>query len=216
MKTGLGKRFGYRATTGMALTAAVALPFLLSGCEDHSPVAARTSTLPAQDPSTDSPGADPQPTVPAYETDLELSPEETEAVEGALVAFDGYIATINRVFSSGGKDTDNAENFARGGSLESLKTEAKTMRSKNQYMAGVYSAYAVRIESVELKNGDSKDNAVSILFCNQDSDWSVVDQGASLPSMSTKGLTIQHLVTKAEGEWKVADQYLRSKECESV
>lgn len=213
MKTGYGGRIRYLTTTALTLAAALALPLVLSGCEDHSPVAAPTSTLPAKDSSTATPAADPQPTIPAYETELDLSPEETEAVEGALVAFEGYIATINRVFSSGGKDNKNTDKFARDGSLKSLETEAQTMRSKDQYMAGNYKFYDVQIESVALPDSDSDDDAVTILFCTRDSDWSVVNQGEPLPSVSPKGITMQHVVTKVEGEWKVANQYLRSKEC---
>ncbi|GAA1545481.1 hypothetical protein [Brevibacterium picturae] len=216
MKTGLGGRIRYRTTTALTLAAALALPLVLSGCEDHSPVAAPTSTLPAEDPSDGSPSADPQPTIPAYETDLDLSPEETEAVEGALVAFEGYIATINRVFSSGGTDSGNPGKFARDGSLESLESEAESMRSKNQYMAGQYKAYDIQIESVDLRNSESSDNAVSILFCTRDSDWSVVDQGDPLPSVQPRGITMQHVVTNVDGQWKVANQYLRSKKCENA
>lgn len=195
------------------MTAALSLPLVLSGCEDHSPVAAPTSTLPAEDPSDGSSSADPKPTIPAYETDLDLSPEETEAVEGALVAFEGYIATINRVFSSGGTDDKNTDKFARDGSLKSLETEAQSMRSKDQYMAGNYKFYDVQIESVALPDSDSDDDAVTILFCTRDSDWSVVSQGEPLPSVSPQGITMQHVVTKVDSEWKVANQYLRSKEC---
>ncbi|WP_231446923.1 hypothetical protein [Brevibacterium zhoupengii] len=214
MKTGLGRRVRVRAATALTLTAALSVPLLLSGCEDHSPVAAPTSTLPAKDSSTASPAADPQPTIPAYETDLNLSSEETEAVEGALVAFDGYIATINRVFSSGGTDVSNPGRFAREESLKSLKSEADSMRSEKQYMAGKYKAYDVTIESVDLQNNASNDNSVSILFCTRDSEWKVVDQGDSLPSGKPKGITMQHVVTNEDGSWKVSNQYLRSKECE--
>ncbi|SMX79546.1 hypothetical protein [Brevibacterium antiquum] len=216
MKTGLGGRIRYRTTTSIALTAALALPLVLSGCDDHSPVAAPTSTLPAKDPTAASPTADPRPTIPEYETELDLSSEETEAIEGALAAFEGYIATINRVFSSGGKDNRNPDKFARDDSLESLESEAQSMRSKGQYMAGVYKVYDVQIESVGLPDSDSGDNTVTILFCTRDSDWSVVSQGESLPSVAPRGITMQHVVNKVDGEWKVANQYLRSKECEHV
>ena len=58
------------------------------GCADNSPVAAPTSTLPAEQPdagSTDDPA---EVAIPEYETDLDLDKEEKRAVEGALVAFD--------------------------------------------------------------------------------------------------------------------------------
>lgn len=216
MKTGIGDRTLTRASTGIALTAVLALPLVLSGCEDHSPVAAPTSTLPADEASQSPSPVDAEPTIPAYETDLDLSDEETEAVEGALLAFEGYIATINRVFSSGGKDSTRTDQFARDGSLKSLKSEAKSMRSEDQYMAGEYKVHDIQIESVELENRGAGRNAVSVLFCTRDSVWRVVDQGDDLPSSPPRGITMQHIVTKVDGNWKVANQYLRSKECENV
>lgn len=216
METGLGGRIRYRTTAALTLAAALSLPLVLSGCEDHSPVAAPTSTLPASDSSTASPAADPQPKIPAYETDLDLNAEETKAVEGALIAFEGYIDTINRVFSSGGTDFEDPGKFARNDSLDSLESEAESMRSKKQYMAGKYRAYDVQIESVDLRNSESDDSAVSILFCTRDSEWKVVDEGEPLPSVQPKGITMQHVVTKEDGSWKVSNQYLRSKTCDNA
>ncbi|MFE2656503.1 MULTISPECIES: hypothetical protein [Brevibacterium] len=183
---------------------------VISGCEDNSPVAAPTSTLPAADPSA---GAS-TPTVPEYTTDLDLTDDEKKAVDGALVAFEGYIETINQVFSSGGKDLDGADQFARDGSLESLQTEAESMSTNNQYMAGKYGAYDVRIESVEETEDEAPYTQVSILFCTKDSEWKVVDQGEELPSSAPKGFTMQHVADNRDGAWKVANQYLRSKECD--
>ncbi len=194
---------------GVGVALSLVLAIAVSGCDSTAPVAAPTSTLPA-------PAAQPTPTVPPYETDLDLNAEEKEAVEGALLAFDGYIKTINRVFASGGTDTQNVDQFARAGSLESLKSEAKSMKSNKQYMAGKYKAYGVHIESVNLDTNSDKARKVSIIFCTKDSEWSVVGLGDPLPTSPPKGITMQHIATDVDGTWKVANQYLRSKECESI
>lgn len=216
MKTGTGRPCRHPVVLAAIFAGTLVFPLLLSGCDDHSPVAAPTSTLPAKDSSADPSGDQSTPSVPEYKTDLDLSAEEKKAVEGALVAFDGYIATINRVFSSGGKDIDDAEKYARSGSLESLNSEAKSMVSNQQHMVGVYKAYNVQIEKIDFDHKTSGSNSVSVLFCTKDSEWSVVDFGDPLPSSSPKGITMQHVITYKDCRWKVANQYLRSKACESV
>lgn len=181
-----------------------------AGCSSTSPVTAPSSTIPAPDSSA----VASTPAVPDYETDLDLNEEEKEAVDGALVAFVGYVDTINKVFSSGGVDLEGAEKYARAGSLESLKTEAESMQANNQYMAGKYSASKIRIESISTRESGSPYSEVSILFCTRDSEWSVVDRGQELPSMAPRGITMQHVADDRDGTWKIGNQYLRSKECE--
>lgn len=214
MRTGSSRPYRRPSQIFVAVFSALSLVSVV-GCADNSPVAAPTSTLPAQQPdggSTDNP---PEVAIPDYETDLDLDKEEKKAVEGALVAFVGYIDTINRVFSSGGKDTKKADAYARGESLKSLNSEAKTMRASNEYMAGEYKAYDLVVESVDLDQSNPKQGTVSVLFCTKDSEWSVVPEGEPLPSSAPKGLTMQHDITHADNDWKVANQFLRSKTCGS-
>ncbi len=214
MRTGSSRPYRRPAQVFVAVFCALSLVSVV-GCSDNSPVAAPTSTLPAQQPdgaSTDDPA---EVAIPDYETDLDLDQEEKQAVEGALVAFVGYIDTINRVFSSGGKDTKKANAYARGESLKSLNSEAKSMRSSNEYMAGEYKAYDIVVESVDLDQSNQNQSKVSVLFCTKDSEWSVVPEGEPLPSSAPKGLTMQHDITHADNGWKVANQFLRSKTCGS-
>lgn len=214
MRTGSSRPYRRPAQVFIAVLSALSLVSVV-GCADNSPVAAPTSTLPAQQPdggSTDNPA---EVAIPEYETDLDLSKEEKKAAEGALVAFVGYIDTINRVFSSGGKDTKKADAYARGESLKSLNSEAKSMRASNEYMAGEYKAYDLVVESVDLDQSNPKQGTVSVLFCTKDSEWSVVPEGEPLPSSAPKGLTMQHDITHADNDWKVANQFLRSKTCGS-
>ena len=214
MKTGSSRPFRRPALIVVALFTALAL-VALAGCADRSPVAAPTSTLPGQ--PGDGATADPaEVDIPEYETELDLTAAEEEAVDGALEAFVGYIATINRVFSSGGKDTANANFFARDESLESINSEAEEMRASNTYMAGEYNAYDVKVESVSIDEATPDKNIVSVLFCTKDSEWQVVPAGEALPSSEPRGLTMQYEITFADAEWKVANQHLRSKQCGSV
>jgi type IV pilus biogenesis protein CpaD/CtpE len=214
MKTGSSRPFRRPALIVVALFTALAL-VALAGCADSSPVAAPTSTLPEQ--PGDGAAADPaEVDIPEYETELDLTAAEEEAVDGALEAFVGYIATINRVFSSGGKDTSKANIFARDGSLESINSEAEEMRASNTYMAGEYNAYDVRVESVSIDEATPERSKVSVLFCTKDSEWQVVPAGEALPSSEPRGLTMQYEITFADAEWKVANQHLRSKQCGSV
>ena len=212
MRTGSSRPYCRPAQIFVAVLSALSLVSVV-GCADNSPVAAPTSTLPAQQPDGGSSDNPAEVAIPDYETDLDLDKEEKKAVEGALVAFVGYIDTINRVFSSGGKDTKKADAYARGESLKSLNSEAKTMRASNEYMAGEYKAYDLVVESVDLDHSNPKQGTVSVLFCTKDSEWSVVPEGEPLPSTVPKGLTMQHDITHADNDWKVANQFLRSKTC---
>ena len=89
------------------------------------------------------------------------------------------------------------------------------MRASNEYMAGEYKAYDLVVESVDLDQSNPKQGTVSVLFCTRDSEWSVVPEGEPLPSSAPKGLTMQHDITHADNDWKVANQFLRSKTCGS-
>lgn len=210
MKTGLGGRIRYRTTAALTLVAALALPLTLSGCEDHSPVAAPTSTLPAEDSSTASPAADPQPTVPAYETDLDLSAEETKAVEGALVALDGYVETLNRVFTSGGSETRLTKEFAAGEALKALDDDSSKLRKQDQIMVGEF-----ELDSRKINEIDSGRNQISILSCVDNAAFAQVDRGEKLPDSDPDPLTVE-FVAKADGDdWKVQSQDLWSEQCTS-
>ena len=184
------------------------------GCADNSPVAAPTSTLPAEQPdagSTDNPA---EVAIPDYETDLELDKEEKKAVEGALMAFVGYIDTINRVFSSGGKDLNDIETYAAADSLDSLRQSANDLKKDSQYMAGEYDYYDVRVQDIDLTSNSSDKYSVKILFCSHDSKHAVVDNGETMPNQPETSLTILQTASKQDGDWKISNQELWSKKCE--
>lgn len=200
-----------RSRSSIAIAAIVALSAFTTGCADNSPVSAPTSTLPAPQPSETASS----PSVPEYTTSLDLTDEEKEAVEGALVAFDGYVATMNRVFSSGGEDLKDADKFATDSSLEALKSSAQTLKDNKQYMAGEYDYYNVRVDSIDKKDRNSEQvDSVIILFCSNDSNRAVVDVGKPMPTQAPKSLTLKHTAVKDQSGWKIANQELWSKSCD--
>lgn len=201
---------------GFIFVAFFAAFFLVAsaGCADNAPVAAPTSTLPEKQPDGNSTGDAAEVDIPDYETDLELSAEEEEAVDGALVAFVGYIETINRVFSSGGEDMANDDKFARGDSLHALRESANDLKNDGQYMAGEYDYYDVRIQEIEIDSESTEQQSVQILYCSHDSNHAVVGVGGAMPSQSERSLTILHTATFKDGDWKISNQELWSKRCE--
>src|SRR5699024_6596171 len=133
MKTGSSRPFRRPALIVVALFTALALA-VLAGCADSSPVAAPTSTLPEQ--PGDGATADPaEVDIPEYETELDLTAAEEEAVDGALEALDGYIATLNEALSSGGVATEDIGDYSQGEALEALREDSSALKHDQQYMA---------------------------------------------------------------------------------
>ncbi|SMX67350.1 hypothetical protein [Brevibacterium linens] len=213
MRTGSSRPYRRPAQVFVAVFCALSLVSVV-GCADNSPVAAPTSTLPAQHPDASSTDDPAEVAIPDYETDLDLDQEEKKAVEGALVAFIGYIDTINRVFSSGGKDLNDIENYAAADSLESLRQSANDLEKDGQYMAGVYDYYNIRVQDVGISSNTSDKHTVKILFCSHDSKHAVVDKDESMPNQPKTSLTILQTASKLNGKWKISNQELWSKKCE--
>lgn len=213
MKTGLGGRIRYRAMAGIALTAALALPLVLSGCEDHSPVAAPTPTLPAKDSSPGSHAADSQPTIPAYETDLDLSPEETEAVEGALGALDSFVQFTNRLYGSGGKELEGVEKVAAGDSLKEVHQAAETMVDQSQTMVGEVTVQRRSVSKVDI---DGPEHTVLIRACSPSQTYHFVTPHSTAPGHEdTSNPEFEFQLLFKDSSWKVAKQTWIREECAS-
>lgn len=213
MKTGFWRRTRYRTTTGIAVTAALALPLVLSGCEDHSPVAAPTSTLPAQSPSAGSPAADPQPTIPAYETDLDLSPDETEAVEGALVAFEGFLTSINLAYSGDFDKIGSFPKYASGEALESIKGEAKSIQTQQATFEGEINPLSLEIFEVVDAAKEESSPSVIVHFCVDTSQWSLTQEGDKTTTNPDGLVTMEHKILLDEDTWMVDKQSLWERKC---
>ncbi|WP_423057416.1 hypothetical protein [Brevibacterium linens] len=213
MRTGSSRPHRRPAQIFVAVFSALSLVSVV-GCADNSPVAAPTSTLPAEQPDAGSTDEPAEVAIPDYVTDLDLDKKEKKAVEGALVAFVGYIDTINRVFSSGGKDLNDVEDYAADDSLESLRQSAKDLEKDSKYMAGEYDYYNVRIQDVGTSSNPSDRDSVKILFCSNDSKHAVVDKGEPMPDQPRTSLTILQTANKHNGKWKISNQELWSKKCE--
>lgn len=213
MKTGLGRRVRVRAATALTLTAGLSVPLLLSGCEDHSPVAAPTSTLPAKDSSTASPAADPQPTIPAYKTDLDLSSEETEAVEGALVAFEGFLVSINGAYSGHYEKVEDFSKFSSGEALASISDEAESIKNQQATFEGEINPLSVEIFKISDSPDRRPSSNVTVHFCVDTSQWSLTQAGAK-PTTNPDGLVMmEHEILFEDGSWTVDKQSLWERKC---
>src|SRR5699024_9208196 len=175
MKTGSSRPFRRPALIVVALFTALALA-VLAGCADSSPVAAPTSTLPEQ--PGDGATADPaEVDIPEYENELDLTDAEEEAVDGALEALDGYIATLNEALSSGGVATEDIGDYSQGEALEALREDSSALKHDQQYMAGEFT-----IEDRVIHSIDPSIKQVTILTCVNNSAFAKVDMGSSLPT----------------------------------
>lgn len=213
MKTGLGGSTRYRTTTGIALTAALTLPLVLAGCEDHSPVAAPTSTLPAKDASTPPPSSDPQASIPPYETDLDLNPEETEAVEGALVAFEGFLMSINRAYSGHYEKIKDFPKFSSGEALDSIINEAESIKSQQAKFSGEINPLSVEIFEVSESSESQPSPNVIVHFCVDTSQWSLTQQGEAATKNPDGLVTMEHKILLVDGSWRVEKQSLWERKC---
>ena len=204
MKTGSSRPFRRPALIVVALFGALAL-VALAGCADSSPVAAPTSTLPEQVPSD---AATAEVDIPEYETELDLTAEEEEAVDGALEALDGYIATLNEALSSGGVATEDIGDYSQGEALEALREDSSALRHDEQYMAGEFS-----IEDRVIHSIDPNIKQVTILTCVDNSAFAKVDNGSSLPTNDPQLLRVVFIAQLNDKLWKIDSQNLWSEPC---
>jgi hypothetical protein len=204
MKTGSSRPFRRPALIVVALFGALAL-VALAGCADSSPVAAPTSTLPEQVPSD---AATAEVDIPEYETELDLTAEEEEAVDGALEALDGYIATLNEALSSGGVATEDIGDYSQGEALEALREDSSALRHDEQYMAGEFA-----IEDRVIHSIDPNIKQVTILTCVDNSAFAEVDNGSSLPTNDPQLLRVVFIAQLNDKLWKIDSQNLWSEPC---
>ena len=204
MKTGSSRPFRRPALIVVALFGALAL-VALAGCADSSPVAAPTSTLPEQVPSD---AATAEVDIPEYETELDLTAEEEEAVDGALEALDGYIATLNEALSSGGVATEDIGDYSQGEALEALREDSSALKHDEQYMAGEFS-----IEDRVIHSIDPNIKQVTILTCVDNSAFAKVDNGSSLPTNDPQLLRVEFIAQLNDKLWKIDSQNLWSEPC---
>lgn len=192
-----------------AVAAIIVLSAITSGCADNSPVSAPTSTLPAPQSSETASS----PSVPEYTTDLDLTDEEKEAVEGALVAFDGFISTINSAYSGKFEEADRFPEFASGEALASIETEAESIRSKQAEFEGQISPLSVEVVDVGNETSDQPPSEVVVQFCVDTTQWSLTEAGKK-PTPNPDGkVTMQHQIQRTADSWKVDKQSLWERTC---
>lgn len=207
MRTGSSRPYRRPAQVFVAVFCALSLVSVV-GCADNSPVAAPTSTLPAQHPDASSTDDPAEVAIPDYETDLDLDQEEKKAVEGALVALDKYVATLNEAFSSGGQNTQNIDASAKGEALETLKQDSKELKKSRKYMAGEF-----RIEDRVIQDIGSETDEVTVLTCVDNSTFAEVSLGEPLPERDPEPLRVRFLAQLDSSDWKIESQSLWSTPC---
>lgn len=200
---------------GFIFVAFFAAFFLVAsaGCADNAPVAAPTSTLPEKQPDGNSTGDAAEVDIPDYETDLDLSAEEEEAVNGALVAFDSFIQTINRAYSGEPNVAEKFPEVASGEALDSIRAEADAISSKSASFEGAI--IPLKVEIYEL--GDTNDQAgvssVKVNFCVDTTQWALTKSGNS-PTQNPDGkVTMQHTIRLSNDRWRVDQQNLWERSC---
>lgn len=208
MRTGSSRPTRRPALVFVAIFASLSL-LSAAGCADNSPVAAPTSTLPEKQPGTDSTDPTAEVDIPEYDTDLDLNAEEEQAVEGALVALDGYIATLNQTFSSGGEEDSHISDFAQGEALKALRSDSKELQQSQKYMAG---EFAIEDRFVHELDADAKQ--VTLLTCVDNGAFATVAQGQTLPSSEPEPLRVVFIAQQAKKQWKIDSQNLWSEPCD--
>ncbi|MCD1284561.1 MULTISPECIES: hypothetical protein [unclassified Brevibacterium] len=192
---------------------AVTLPLALTACEDHSPVAAPTSTLPAQDPADDSSSETDKPSIPEYDTELDLNDEEKEAVEGALVAFEGFVSSIDSAYSGDFDQIAKFPEFARGDALVSIQEEAESVRSGATDFEGHIEPISVDVFDVSAPGNSKESSSVILHFCVDTSNWSMTPAGNSPTSNPDGKVTMEHQILLEDETWKVDQQDLWERKC---
>ena len=211
MKTGSSRPFRRPALIVVALFGALAL-VALAGCADSSPVAAPTSTLPEQ--PGDGAAADPaEVDIPEYETELDLTAAEEEAVDGALEAFEGFLRAVNHTYSGHRESADEFPTVASGEALESIQSEAESIAADKATFSGEIVPLKVEIFEV-LTSGEAKEpSSVSINFCVDTSQWTMTQAGESPTTNPDGKVTMQHTIELKSGSWKVNKQSLWERSC---
>src|SRR5699024_9152956 len=134
--------------------------------------------------------------------------EEEEAVDGALEALDGYIATLNEALSSGGVATEDIGDYSQGEALEALREDSSALKHDQQYMAGEFT-----IEDRVIHSIDPSIKQVTILTCVNNSAFAKVDMGSSLPTNDPQLLRVVFIAQLNDKQWKIDSQNLWSEPC---
>lgn len=212
MRTGSSRPYRRPAQVFVAVFCALSLVSVV-GCADNSPVAAPTSTLPAQHPDASSTDDPAEVAIPDYETGLDLDKEEKKAVEGALVAFDGFIQAINKAYSGKPSVADEFPKFASGEALKSIQSEAKTIASDEATFEGQIAPLEVEIFEVASPKDSAEPATVKVNFCVDTSKWRMTPAGESPTSNPDGKVTMQHTIQQNGGNWKVDQQNLWERRC---
>jgi hypothetical protein len=212
MRTGTTRTCHRPVLLSVALFAVFAL-VTLAGCDDNSPVAAPTSTVPEPQPSSGSADDAAEVAIPEYETDLDLTDKEKEAVDGALVAFEGFIQSINSAYSGDTSAREDFPQFASGDALKSIEGEAGAIANHEADFKGEIAPLKVDILDLENNENGSGPSTVLVNFCVDTTKWSMTQAGESSTPNPDGKVTMQHTIRRMDDGWKVDQQNLWERSC---
>ncbi|WP_209325017.1 hypothetical protein [Brevibacterium renqingii] len=176
-------------------------------------MAAPTSTLPQPQPSGHPTDAATDVDIPEYETDLDLTPEEEEAVDGALVAFVGYFRTVNEAYSGEFASAKKFPDFASGDALDSINGDVEVIKNGSYEFSGTVTPKKIKIDQVVADDGAAVPNNVTLQFCFDLSQWSLLPQDESPEPSESDLITMEHIIHKSSDGWRVNEQTLRERKC---
>ncbi|MCM1014216.1 MULTISPECIES: hypothetical protein [unclassified Brevibacterium] len=197
-----------RLRTVAAIAAVAAVGAVVTGCEDNSPVAAPTSTLPAAGPSA----GESTPAVPEYTTDLDLTDDEKKAVDGALVAFEGFWTSVNEAYAGDFGAAEDFSKYARGEALESIEGDIDVIEDGSYVFQGNIVPTKVNVASYSPPGDTTSPESVSVQFCFDLTEWSLAPKDQSTTPKSDDA-TMEHVITREDGAWKVSSQSLKERRC---
>lgn len=193
-----------------AIVMAIAVAAASTACGDNSPVSVPTTTLPAQQPSP----TEAAPTVPEYTTDLDLNDEEKKAVDGALLAFEGFFESVNTAYKGNFEAVDDFPRYARADALKSIQGDAKVIEDGSYVFSG--NIEPTKVTVAQLGNDTNSDadgtGSVVVQFCFDLSKWSLTPKDET-PTRTSDFATMEHQITNEQDGWKVAAQSLKERSC---
>lgn len=213
MKTGLYEQVRHQTSVIAALFFAFALVFVLSGCEDNSPVSAPTSTMPGSDSEPSPPNESNSHQIPEYETDLELNDEEKEAVEGALVAFEGFFQSINKAYSGEFQTAEDFPLYASGSALKSIDGDVDAIEDGSYQFTGEVVPSEVQVQKVQSSREEQETDSVTVTFCFDLSKWSLTPTNEETQPSDDEFATMEHVIVGNADGWTVSEQILKAHKC---
>lgn len=151
--------------------------------------------------------------MPEYTTDLDLNDDEKKAVDGALVAFEGFWTSVNEAYSGDFGAIDEFPKYASGEALESIESEAESIKTDAATFEGEIVPSSVSVYDVVVDDGNPDASSVVVQFCVDTSKWTYTESGNSPTTNPDGKVTMEHKIGREGEAWKVNEQALWERTC---